>query len=57
MLEKVLKSLMAITAFNGILWAMALDSPGKAGDMAGWISLVSILLCCLVGLIWRKLYE
>ena len=57
MLEKVLKSLMAITAFNGILWAMALDSPGKAGDMAGWISLISILLCCLAGIVWRKLYE
>ena len=57
MLEKVLKSIIGITAFNAALWAMALDSPGKAGDMAGLISLVSILLCCLVGLIWRKLYE
>ena len=57
MLEKVLKAIIAITGFNGILWAMALDSPGQAGDMAGWISLISILLCCLVGIVWRNLYE
>ena len=57
MLEKVLKAIMAITGLNGILWAMALDSPGKAGDMACWISLISILICCITGLVWRKLYE
>ena len=57
MLEKVLKAIMAITGLNGILWAMALDSANDTGFVAGVICLLSLLVCIVTGLVWRKLYE
>ena len=57
MLEKILKTIMAISCLNGIIWAMALDSANDAGFIAGVISLISMLICIVAGLIWRKLYE